>query len=206
MPIFTLFHFAETDEAGHHSGERSEDQRNAMREIDEALGPVIDQIRDRERTTYLYVVADHGFVPGTDHHDGYGKPDDVWLVTDDSAIDRLLAQALVTLPGCSALAETGDPEAVRFALVASAMLRRGSEGREVSLGDGFGVPMGDVWSRRDDATSLRVHRHVRGPRSRTDPRRVAARGLSRGAPLPDSGLRSPVTRCTRTTGLVSRPM
>jgi len=84
-PLFALFHFAEVDEAGHRSGERSWDQRQALRAIDAELGLVLERLREREREARIYVTADHGFTPGTNYHEE--KAHHVWLVCDDPALD-----------------------------------------------------------------------------------------------------------------------
>jgi len=85
-PFFAFFHWGQVDNIGHQHGERSEEQRAALRDVDARLGEVLDHLetlgrRDRAR---VYVTTDHGFDPGGDSH--YVDAADVFLVTDDPGV------------------------------------------------------------------------------------------------------------------------
>jgi predicted AlkP superfamily pyrophosphatase or phosphodiesterase len=61
LPHFVMIHLAEVDMTGHWRGWGSNAQRDAIREIDEALGDFLDEARDEtEGRLTLIVTADHG--------------------------------------------------------------------------------------------------------------------------------------------------
>ena len=86
LPFFAFFHWGGVDQAGHMFGERSEEQRQALHDVDAQLGIVRDELvaLGRWERTRVYVTTDHGFDPNGDRH--YTDAADVFLLTNDPAI------------------------------------------------------------------------------------------------------------------------
>lgn len=85
-PFLAFFHWAGVDQSGHEHGERSDEQRAALRDVDAQLGVIVDALKasGRWERTLAYVVTDHGFTPDGDRHlvDANG----VWLATNDPMV------------------------------------------------------------------------------------------------------------------------
>ena len=84
QPDFVMIHLAEVDATGHRWGWGSEEQREAIRSIDDVLDELVDEAEDElERPFTVIVTADHG---GHDHTHGSADPLDVeipWIAWGD---------------------------------------------------------------------------------------------------------------------------
>jgi hypothetical protein len=85
--FFAFFHFADADKAGHQKGERSDHYAEAIVACDRWLTAIAAELRDLaiDRTTMVFVTADHGFDPASSRHRNAPK---VFLATDDPAVVR----------------------------------------------------------------------------------------------------------------------
>lgn len=84
--LFAFLHFGGVDKAGHEYVERSDEQRQALHDVDEQIGRIRDALDAQgrlERTTF-YVTTDHGFTPGENTH--FTDAHETWLVTNDPAV------------------------------------------------------------------------------------------------------------------------
>jgi len=77
-PLFAFFHFAEVDRWGHAHGERSTEQREALRSVDDEIGRVMERFEDRPVT--VIVTSDHGFEEGTNTHTSNAR--DVFMIAN----------------------------------------------------------------------------------------------------------------------------
>lgn len=91
-PVLLLIHFKEVDEAGHKFGWASQEQLEAVRKVDYAIGMILKNLRQsrKARNTYLIITADHGGHTerrgdGTAHGThGTNHPDDMtilWMIS-----------------------------------------------------------------------------------------------------------------------------
>ncbi len=58
-PDLMLIHFLSVDTISHQYGKDSEELKKALESLDEAIGKIIDTLKDRKAT--LFIVGDHGF-------------------------------------------------------------------------------------------------------------------------------------------------
>lgn len=108
--FFAFFHFSDVDAAGHREGERSQGYTEAIVTCDRWLAAIVTELKAlaADRTTMVFVTADHGFDPGGR---GHRNAPQVFLATDDRAIVRSGDQRDI-VP--TLLAEMGaDPASVR---------------------------------------------------------------------------------------------
>ena len=68
--IFALIHFPDPDNYGHFQGENSVEYSNAMIDVDNWLGTIVDKLQELGiyDNTLIYVVSDHGFDEGSNIH------------------------------------------------------------------------------------------------------------------------------------------
>jgi arylsulfatase A-like enzyme len=85
--FFFFVHFAEIDHRGHHSGEGSEQTRQAYLSADSWLGKIVGKLEELgiRDETLVYVTSDHGFDVGEKRHKDAPY---VWLATDDPLVMR----------------------------------------------------------------------------------------------------------------------
>jgi hypothetical protein len=85
--FFAFFHFGDADRAGHQKGERSDHYAEAVVTCDRWLGEIAAELRalSIDRTTMVFVTADHGFDPARRGHRNAPR---VFLATDDPAVVR----------------------------------------------------------------------------------------------------------------------
>lgn len=85
--FLAFFHFSDADRAGHREGERSARYADAIVLCDRWLAAIIAELRTLaiDRTTMVFVTADHGFDPGRSRHREARR---VFLATDDPAVIR----------------------------------------------------------------------------------------------------------------------
>lgn len=84
--LFAFLHFGGVDKAGHEHSERSDEQRQALHDVDEQFGRIRDALdaQGRLEKTTFYVTTDHGFTPGENTH--FSDAHETWLVTNDPAV------------------------------------------------------------------------------------------------------------------------
>ncbi len=108
--FFAFLHFGDADRAGHLEGERSGQHAEAIVACDRWLSTIVAELRARavDRTTMVYVTADHGFDPASRRHRNAPR---IFLATDNPAVVRAGNQRDITP---TLLAEMGaDPAALR---------------------------------------------------------------------------------------------
>ena len=83
---FAFLHFGGVDKAGHEYVERSDEQRQALHDVDEQIGLIRDALDAEGRLdkTTFYITTDHGFTPGANTH--FTDAHETWLVTNDPAV------------------------------------------------------------------------------------------------------------------------
>jgi hypothetical protein len=108
--FFAFFHFGDADRAGHQEGERSGQYAEAIVACDRWLNEIAAELRalSIDRTTMVFVTADHGFDPARREHRNAPR---VFLATEDPVVVRGGDQRDI-VP--TLLAELGaDPASVR---------------------------------------------------------------------------------------------
>jgi hypothetical protein len=119
--FFAFFHFGGADRAAHRQGDRSERHAEAIVACDRWLAAMRAVLLAIDRTTMVFVTADHGFDPGRRWHRDAQR---VFLATDDPSVVRGGDQRDI-VP--TLLAELGaDPGAVRPRLPGRPLTSHGS--------------------------------------------------------------------------------
>lgn len=85
--FFAFFHFGDPDSAGHKYGENSQEYSNAIIEVDQWLGRIVEKLKELGiyEETRIYVTSDHGFDEGKTTH---SMAPYVFLATNDPAIEQ----------------------------------------------------------------------------------------------------------------------
>jgi predicted AlkP superfamily pyrophosphatase or phosphodiesterase len=68
--FFLFIHFRDPDHAGHEFNEGSAEYKKALVGCDEELGRILHAVKKAgiDERTLIYITADHGFLPGKNHH------------------------------------------------------------------------------------------------------------------------------------------